>query len=470
MRFAFPNITLCIEGAFRQGTQARVAQAIKGHGGRVSTVVNHDVNLLVVGRERRSADYKGPKERKAQAIGLPIIDEHQLNLLLGRGVLELGDEEAPEASLSEVIAQARSIFDGPTTPETWTRVVALVDACVTEQLDALVDYLEPQLAGRQLAPDERWVPEPGSRSAELASGYWQATTPRGELCVGPFHWLQEMMRGEASPKQRLIRALHTPDMRLDGRTLTRAISLETLTNLRVLSVGANPLSMTFWSTLLSEPNARGLEVLRIGTEQRDALWGIPGEHELDRLTYLALRFTDTLSPVLNAEVFERVEVLEVENVLTYLEPEELHGLSDPALLPSLDTLVLNTTPDQPERGASLELVLALPLADHDYTVRYFEHEREGEEAREIALMLLGIVGVLHRRACALSLTHEHTLTLGASFDPRDGSRTLADMKLAFAQALEELPKTPGLEVIRLGELYSEWVTFITVPGGVHVAR
>ncbi len=57
-----------------------------------------------------------------------------------------------------------------------------------------------------------------------------------------------------------------------------------------------------------------------------------------------------------------------------------------------------------------------------------------------------------------------------TFDPQEGTLTLDDLRVVFAEALESFPTTPGLEVIRLGDLFSEWAEIATVTGGVIVER
>ncbi|MEM9877262.1 MAG: BRCT domain-containing protein, partial [Myxococcota bacterium] len=123
--------------------------ALTAMGGVVARSVGPKTDFLIAG----SAPGKS-KLRKARTLGIPVLDADQLAALLSGSEVEVDGEvvTSGDASVRDLIGEARATLDGQPTSEVWSSLVAIVDSCAPEQLPALVDFIALEPSFGFLAP------------------------------------------------------------------------------------------------------------------------------------------------------------------------------------------------------------------------------------------------------------------------------------------------------------------------------
>jgi hypothetical protein len=341
MQHTIEGKTFCITGTLHHYTRAQAEAAIREAGGKISKSVGKKTDFLVCGTAASR------KLEKARSLGIPVIEEADLESFLAGDSVDVDEEivVSGDASVRDLIGEARAALDGTHGSDAWSTLVDLVDACAPEQLPALVDFIEPQIARWEVSPHAQWRPGDAHKSCVGAPREWFDGAPRGELRVAPFRWLVEMNTGNFSPKHRLVHAVHLTGMKMNGTQICKLLGNPELTNLRVLDVDDSTLSKTFFKKLRALPSTAGLERLRLSRIDPKHASGADGDHHLDAFTHLCIHVgyhTDesATAELLGYPMFEGVTRLTVEN---YWPDKILKLLADTSpLLPNLRRVDLDS--------------------------------------------------------------------------------------------------------------------------------
>ena len=314
--------------------------AIKAAGGKISKSIGARTDVLVLGTNTWT------QEQKAKSRGVPIITEQQLvHLLAGGNVnIERKAEKVGSASLEKLIGEARATLDGHPGQRMWEKLLALVDSCAPDELPALVDFLEPQVARWEFPYSTSWSTGRSTHGCGDAPGRWSQFMPLGELRVAPHSWTVDMAAGKDSPKFRLVHAIHTRDMELNGTMLAKILGCANLTNLRDFDVDENKVSKTLFKKLRTVPSTRTLERFRFSRIDAKSVGGIDGEHHLENLRALAVRMDfatkeEALHDFMRADAFARIEDFEIH---PYYIAQAMRGFTGPEVFPNLKSLTLIT--------------------------------------------------------------------------------------------------------------------------------
>jgi hypothetical protein len=329
----------CITGKLEHYTRTTAQRAIMQAGGEIAKSVGPKTDFLVVGSRA------GSKLTKARTLGIPVIEEADLEAFLAGAIVDVDEDVvvSGDASVRDLIGEARAALDGTPDSSTWTTVVELVNACAPDQLGALVDFLEPQIARWQVPPSARWRPSKGKNLVEDAPGGWVDGIPSGELRVAPWHWIVEMVNKHESPKYRLLRAVHTTGMRMTSTAAAAVLERESLENLRSYDVGDTKLTKTFWRKLRTLPSTRSLERFAFSHLDDKALEGVHGDHHLENLRELKIDLSYStrdraLAGLLTSDLVTGLEALTIRGTI---REDAMRALNDPTVLPNLDHLTLS---------------------------------------------------------------------------------------------------------------------------------
>ncbi len=298
----------CITGKLsvydRDGAEAAIVDA----GGLIAKSVGPKTDFLVVGARA------GSKLAKAKKLGIPVIEEADLESFLAGEVVEVEDIVASgEASVRDLIGEARAALDGHPDSETWSSIVEIVDSCAPDQLEGLIAYLEPQIARWEMTPSSKWAPKKGSHGVEDAGGAWLRNMPGGELRMAPHSWLSEMISKHDVPKHSLVRGIHLEGFEANARVCKEIVSRTHLTNLRWLDLGRSQLSSVFWRAFRKLETMGSVELLRLAMVSEKGVGAIDGPHNLTSLRELVI-WPDASHPpvvraILGAELAQGIETL-----------------------------------------------------------------------------------------------------------------------------------------------------------------
>lgn len=258
-------------------TKRTIGDHIKSHGGTHWWELHGDssdvIALVGANPSRKLMD-------KILANGLTIVKDEALEVLLTTGEVVL-EVEAGE-SLDELIGAARSLLAETPSPQSWQGIVALVDRCSPAFLEALVAYLEPQLA--------RW---PIETSGQLS--YYGAMTI-GELRVAPREWLAAILAGDKSPKYRLVYGVNLGLLKLKDTLAIKLFETDQLPNWRHFDIGESYSSSWrrkgFFTALADAKNIENIEslVVRRLKEHDGAIAKI---YSMPNIKYLVLQNAPT---------------------------------------------------------------------------------------------------------------------------------------------------------------------------------
>ncbi len=275
-------------------------------GGKTTSKVVQSTTLLIHGSGWSM------QEEVAQGQGIPVLNEAQAELLLSQGFVEIELPDEGESSLDELIGELRSALDGPPSSEAWNMIVEQIDRCAPEHLDHLVNYLAPVVHGWRIDPDVRWEP---SRSP-APPREWVKALPYGELRVTPHHWIAAMSRGESSPAHTLLRHLHLDEMKLSATKVAKILSLEHLTHLDCLMLGArNTYAPSLWKKIATLPSCEALTHFGMGefrTKHAGVISNLEPWHPFDTLTidyYFSKYDDDALLAFLKSDSCIQVQTL-----------------------------------------------------------------------------------------------------------------------------------------------------------------
>ncbi len=327
----------CITGKLsvydRDGAEAAIVDA----GGLIAKSVGPRTDFLVTGSR------PGVKLARAKSLGIPVIDEADLESFLAGEVVDVDEESSTygDASARDLIGEARAALDGRPSSRMWNRIIDVADSCAPEQLEMLIDFLEPQVARWNTTPAQKWTPSSGSKSAEGAPEGWLEAIPTGELRVAPHHWIVEMITRHESPKYRLVHAIHVNGLKVSGGAAVKILEREDLTNLRRLDLGESKLSATFWKKLRTLPSTTTLEYINFTALDEKSVAGVRGPHHLHALRELSFkaqtkyRSRDVLRSLIETELARSAPVFTVNGPLV---EGLVEAMADEAVMPDLEAL------------------------------------------------------------------------------------------------------------------------------------
>lgn len=248
----FKGKTFVIVGRLETMTRDEAWLKIMQLGGYTSKTPRPSSDVFVMGTSTSAA-----REAKARALNKKMLTEQEFLDAIAR--LETEHQETREVvPVSDAIGEFRALFDGPPTQEVWAQLCALLDSCAPERLEDVVGYVEAQLA--------RWPAGMDRAVAPIPSMWLDALGQAGELRVSGYGWQQALLRGESSPKYRLLRAL---DLRgypsINGTVASKITTNPSLSGLRALDVGRgnDKLTQTFYKKLFASEHLPALEQLTI---------------------------------------------------------------------------------------------------------------------------------------------------------------------------------------------------------------
>ena len=375
----------CITGKLEHYTRTTAQRAIMQAGGLIAKSVGPQTDFLVVGQRA------GSKLNKARTLGIPVIEEADLEAFLAGAVVDVDEDivVSGDASVRDLIGEARSALDGKPTSRTWNTIIGLIDACAPDQLGALVDFLEPQVERWQVPPDAQWRPDKGTHLVEDAPSGWADRIPKGDLRVAPWRWIVEMINKHDSPKHRLIHVIHTNGMRMTSTAAAAILERDQLTKLRHYDVGDTKLTKTFWRKLRTLPSTCSLERFAFSHIDDKAVVGVHGDHHLQNLRELFIDVSyNTRDRALAALV--------TSDMLTGLKSLGYHGmlrddmaaaLDDPTVLPNLENLtVYGWTPYQINGPMKSSLMHRL----ESFTILYHVNLSYQQSSQSLANQMLPI--------------------------------------------------------------------------------
>lgn len=335
MEIELEGTVFCVAGLLlNYASHGDAEDAIRAAGGKVSKTIGKKTQVLVLGSNTWT------QEEKARSRGIPVIRERDLVKLLAGERVTVRGSAPPEgtAPMEELIGEARSALDGRPDARMWERVIALADQCAPEQLEELIDYLEPQVARWSFDDDATWSVSQRTHGCRHAPGRWYQFMPPGELRIAPHQWVVDMAAGVDSAKFRLVHAIHTRDMGINGTMLAKILACPSLTHLRHFDTDENKVSKTLFKKIRTAPSTRGLEHLRMARMDPKTITGIDGEHHLEALRELTVHveyaMKEALHHLLLADAMSGVETF---NISVYID-QALSGLEQEGALPNLRTL------------------------------------------------------------------------------------------------------------------------------------
>ncbi len=329
----------CITGKLEHYTRTTAQRAIMQAGGLIAKSVGPQTDFLVVGQRA------GSKLTKARTLGIPVIEEADLEAFLAGAVVDVDEDivVSGDASVRDLIGEARAALDGKPTSDTWNTIVGLVDSCAPDQLGALIDFLEPQIERWEVTPGAQWRPSKGTHLVEDAPTGWVNHIPKGELRVAPWRWIVEMINKHESPKYRLLHAIHTNGMRMTSTAAAAILERDQLTNLRRFDVGETKLTKTFWRKLRTLPSTQTLERFAFSQIDDKAIDGVHGDHHLQNLRELAINLSystrdRSLAKLLTSDLVTGLESLDLHGTI---QEGTMRAINDPTVLPHLEHLTIS---------------------------------------------------------------------------------------------------------------------------------
>ncbi len=444
MRHTIAGKVFCITGTLKRYTRATAESAIMDAGGEISKSVGARTDFLVCGAGASR------KLTKAKSLGVPVIAEADLESFLSGEVVDVDEEVvvSGDASVRDLVGEARAALDGHPDSAMWSALVAIVDSCAPEQLGSLVDFLEPQVARWEVAPHTRWRPKSGEASCEGAPKGWLENTPRGELLVAPFRWITEMVTGHDSPKHRLVHAIHTHDLKLNGTNLVKILSRDGLVNVTSFDVHESPLSKTFWKKLRALPSSRTLRSLRVSRLKNGTTEGALGEHHLGSLERLSIysyyhNDEDAMATLFGSEMAANVRELTVEHC--WLD-KVLKLLDDRTLLPNLERVVLDSYYDGYLRdGLMCGICSRVPEV-----ALAFDIDSRRSSGASIGRAMQAWLKTITSEAVGPELLDLSTIRVG-----RDRKKTAHDLESTWLLGLKGWTPPSNTTRVRLGRYWTE---------------
>ena len=138
MKVTLQGETFGFSGKIKGYTKSGLIDYMRDQGAGVSNASpNRSMSCFLVGD--RAAD---KKIDAARALGLTLIEGDDLYALLEHGEVTL--TEAAKLSLDDLIGSARALLAKTPSHAVWLELMALVDTCDEEHIEALIVYILPQ--------------------------------------------------------------------------------------------------------------------------------------------------------------------------------------------------------------------------------------------------------------------------------------------------------------------------------------
>lgn len=307
-------------------------------GGTPAKSANAKVDIMLQGG--RAADRL---VQAARAFGCVILDAEQSLEVLEEGVVAR-DTTARGATLDELIGELRGLLAQPASNQTWDAILGVVESCHRDQEQALVDFLEPQLA--------RWHDHHVSQSADgedHVSGqlfYHMEDVEYGDLRHMPMRWYAEMLGGATSPKYSLPRVIHPGTSCLKSTANTRLFDLKDTRHITALDTDYFEtdlfLKPAYYKALIKSKFAGKVESLRLYDCDASVIELLAGARTFTHLTRLEMECEQ-----LECEDYLALLSSPLAGGLTWLgvqaeEVVEAIGQLDEDALPALQTICWRT--------------------------------------------------------------------------------------------------------------------------------
>ena len=120
MQHTIEGKTFCITGTLHHYTRAQAEAAIRAAGGKISKTVGKKTDFLVCGTAASR------KLEKARSMGIPVIEEADLEAFLAGAVVDVDEDVvvSGDASVRDLIGEARAALDGKPTSRTWNTMTS----------------------------------------------------------------------------------------------------------------------------------------------------------------------------------------------------------------------------------------------------------------------------------------------------------------------------------------------------------
>lgn len=311
----------CVAGGFRTQSSRAVVERLLHEGGATLTQSIADKTQVLIHGYGASG-----KVSTANTRGIPVLDEASLEVLLAEGEVEVVFE-APSVELGEdgvmvLLGEVRSALAHTPSMETWGQLIATIDRCALEQVQVLVDYIQPHLL--------RWTPH------------------QQMFCIAPKHWIVSMTKGVTSPCYRLIRWLDLTTQNISATLVRKIIGCEDLIWVRRLDLSNHKRASTsLLKDLSTQPRWKSLSVLSFGRLGNDVASGLDAGDALNNVRTLVFRHSYQVQhrrcylDILCANSFQHVSRVQVFGAYGY---RMLNHFDDDGIFPELTHLELSNLP------------------------------------------------------------------------------------------------------------------------------
>jgi hypothetical protein len=286
--------SLLVTGDVEGWTRAQIEAAAERWGGTLAAGPSKKVDLFAAG-DKPSAG----KIAKARSLGIRELPVKKLLLLLRFGAVEIKEEApAPVVPLHDAIGELRALADGAPDAARWAALVAQADKADPDRKEALIHYIDAQVARWEPSERLRWL------STMLAVRHGEGTLC-GDLRVMPVAWVQEILRGEHDPKHALARALSLDGTKANATMAAALFDSPHLSALRALDLGSDlKLAKGFYKRLVAHEGFPALDALVCYPRDAGAAAALAGEG------FPALRHLHLRSSRVHAQTEEVVAALE----------------------------------------------------------------------------------------------------------------------------------------------------------------
>lgn len=285
MKIEFPRKTFVVIGRLKSMTKDEAWMRIENLGGWTSKTPRPSSDYIVVGQSPTEK-----KHNRAKEVGKPLLTEDEfLTALLAAEAVKKA--ERGEVAMNDALIGFRKLVYDQPTPTVWAKLTELLDQCPEEHLEMAVEYVEQHIG--------EWPnPAVGLHAPVLS----QSDGFPKDVRRAPSAWVSELVQGQRSPKFRLVHRVDLSNMRIKSTVASRLTNHPDLINLRELDVGENnKLSMTFHKKLRLSEHLPALDTLVLRFMDEKVVKALCGEHKLDALRYVALRYAENYG---NTEMYD----------------------------------------------------------------------------------------------------------------------------------------------------------------------
>ena len=317
MAIELSGLKVFLTGRIPHRDRYDLEKSIREGGGKVAQKLTKSVGVVVLGNGPAKAAVA-----KSDELGLQTLTGEQFLSLLRDGRLDLTGGTDGVGDFDDVVGELRSALAQAPSPETWSRVVAAIDACAEDELEQAVEYARGQLARWPLdtrkarwATMTQWEHPDGGRYID------------GDMRVAPTHWVAQMVEGEYSPKHALASALTLHGHKLNATKAKKVFANPYLADsLRALDLGRmHKFSKGLFKTIAESPNLGAVESLNFFPRVEGPGAFLAKQTSMPNLKTLRLRGTVytisdggklDLDGLFEADWFGQIETLECSTTIT----------------------------------------------------------------------------------------------------------------------------------------------------------